>query len=47
MYQYPEAFMKKQSLKYRLKDILAIAFSWLLAILILYVIFLKVKLLFH
>jgi len=39
--------MKKQSLKSRLTDILAIAFSWLLAILILYVVFLKIKLLFH
>jgi len=40
-------YMKKQSLKSRLKDIVAIAFAWLLAILILYVVFLKIKLLFH
>jgi len=39
--------MNKQSLKSRLKDILVITFSWLLAILILYVVFLKIKLLFH
>lgn len=39
--------MKKQRLKYSLKEILIIAFFWLFAIAMLYLVYLKIKLLYQ
>jgi len=39
--------MEKQEEKYTLKDILTLAFFWLLALSALYMIYLKIKLLHH
>jgi hypothetical protein len=37
--------MKKQQLKYKLKEIVTIAFVWLFTIAILYIVYLKIKML--
>jgi len=39
--------MKKQDIKYVLKEIFIITFSWLLTIALLYIVYLKVRLLYH
>jgi len=39
--------MKKQKLKYNLKDILAIVISWLFALSLLYLVYLKIKTFYH
>ncbi|MBB3056489.1 flagellar biosynthesis/type III secretory pathway M-ring protein FliF/YscJ [Mucilaginibacter gotjawali] len=35
--------MKKQQLKYSFKDVLTIAISWLFALAVLYIIYIKIK----
>lgn len=39
--------MKKQHLKYKSKDILIIVFFWLVAISVVYLVYLKIKLFYH
>ena len=40
-------FMKKQDLKHTIVDVLAIIISWVIAIGMVYVVYLKIRLLYH
>jgi hypothetical protein len=42
-----QTVMKKQPLKYTLKEIITIVFFWLLALSMVYIVYLKIKLLHH
>jgi hypothetical protein len=47
MYSSVSAGMKKQNLKYTSKEIVIIVFFWLLAVSAVYLVYLKIKLLYH